>query len=225
MTAPKFTLEILAAAEELKFATSFTPFLRESFLLSGHPKESLFPGTFLPLWEMGPQHIPTGCLCTHWLSLQGRKKKIKAAQVGLGRMQDSTSKDGSPEALVSQPSQDRATGGETDFPLSTIQGKLMNLNSNLALIFLRPSFLEICRVLPKRNPRQRGARMSGSACCGEPSQWLQLIKTSTVGWEFLYQTGSRNPAQIVYFTYYHMKWFFGKNMKLFNARIIQVINT
>lgn len=56
------------------------------------------------------------------------------------------------------------------------------------------------------------------SCCGEPRQWLQLIKTAAVGCKFLYQTESRNPAQIVYIAYYHIKWCFHKNVRLFQCQ-------
>lgn len=211
MVAAKFTLEILAAPVEVKFATSFTSFFGETFCFQVIPKQVSSPTHFSLCGRRDPQCFPKGCPGTPRLSHQGRKMKIQAAQVGLGTKpflqrcrvvhpkmkaqrlwwQSPHGPPGSPQRV-----------GKQTFPLPTSRGKpcpAVGLNGNLALMFLTSSFFgnlpEFC---------QRGARAKAEgggqdlACSGEAHQRFKLIKTATVGYELLYQTESLNPVQIVY---------------------------
>lgn len=122
MTAAKFTLEILAAPEEVKFATSFTPSSSERAFAFRSAQSKSLPLHISP--SMGDETpIHPNRVVVDSLTLPPRRGKENSGSSG-GAGQGFTSKDESPEALVSQPSQDRAAGGEIDFPLPASQGKL-----------------------------------------------------------------------------------------------------
>lgn len=151
--AAKFALEVLAAPEEVKFATSFTPFLRESFCFQVIPKQasSLSYFSLCGIWD--PNTSWQGA-CAH-LDSPSKAGKRGFRQLRWGwagfHIQRWKSRGSGVTAFRGQSSCWRNRLSPSHKPRKT----LMSIHDNLAFIFLRPSFFGNLLSFSQEEPKTK----------------------------------------------------------------------
>lgn len=219
----KFTLEILAAPEEVKFATSFTSFFRESFCFQVIPKQVSSPTHFslCGIWDSTPSL--QGAFSHPDSPSKGGKRRFRQFRWGWAgfHIQRWKSRGSGVTAFTGQSS----WWGNRLSPAHKPRKTLMSLHGNLAPIFLRPSFFGNMLTFFQEEPKTKwtkdvrvwlavGATLMVSAdqnchCC---------IQIPVPNWK------SESCTNNFFFSYYHINWCFCKDVRLFNDEIVNVIN-
>lgn len=159
MAAEKFTLEIVAAPEEVKFATRFTTFFSESFFCHIIPKEVASPTHFSLCGRWDPNTSQQDA-CAHPDSpTKGRKRRFSQVRWGWAGCRVSHPKMKVQRLSCHSLHRTGAAGGEIDFPFPCKPRKtLTSLDGNLALIFLRPSFFGNLSSFAQEEPKTKRSK-------------------------------------------------------------------